>query len=383
MVAQSNITREKEALKVTIVGAGIDFILGVLKVIVGVLANSHALLIDGIHSFSDLLSDGLVIVVTKLSHAHPDEEHPYGHGRIETVGTAALGAFLMALACVLLYDGITRLTHWRQIDRPGYLALVAAAISIFGKEIIYRYTYWVGKRIDSELIKANAWHSRSDALSSLAVFFGIAGATVFKWPWLDLIAALVVAIMIGKVGWSFIYQSTQQLIDRGLDRKTLKAIKTRMKKYPGVVDFHNLRSRMIGHQVFLDVNLQVDPLITVSEGHEISHAVAKDLARHFPKIADITIHADFENDMIDRYHTVRASDLPLRDEVLGCLQPVLSRLPKDAERIDLHYINGKITIEINSSIAVDLEEIGPRIEEFKNQYSWAEKIILWQKLKQF
>ncbi|MCG2582593.1 MAG: cation diffusion facilitator family transporter, partial [Marinobacter sp.] len=211
-----NLDAERQAAsRVTIIGMILDAVLGVIKVIAGALFHSQALIVDGIHSFSDVASDLVVLGVMRFSRQAPDQNHPYGHQRIETIGTLALGSILIAVGAILAWDNILRLIAGGADQVPEWPVLVAAAVSVGSKEWIYHYTRQVGQAIRSDLIIANAWHSRTDAFSSVIVLFSTIGAMV-GFIWLDILAAVVIAAIVIHIGWKFTWDSVKELVDTGL-----------------------------------------------------------------------------------------------------------------------------------------------------------------------
>ncbi|MEE3118472.1 MAG: cation diffusion facilitator family transporter, partial [Pseudomonadota bacterium] len=266
---RDNLAREvKAASRVTLIGMVLDAVLGTIKVTAGALFNSQALLVDGIHSFSDVASDLVVLGVMRISRQEPDQDHPYGHQRIETFGTLVLGSILIAVGAALAWENILRLIQGEANIVPGWPVLVAAAVSVAGKEWIYHYTRRVGQAIRSELIIANAWHSRTDALSSVVVLVSTAGA-MLGFLWLDVLAAVVIAGFIIRVGWKFTWDSVKELVDTGLSPDDTRMLKDIARQTDGVRNVHELRSRRMGHDILLDIHLVVRPDISVSEGHQI------------------------------------------------------------------------------------------------------------------
>ncbi len=200
--------RYRETRKVTVVGGVLDFLLGVAKIFVGSINHSQALVVDGVHSLSDLATDFMVLFAAKHASAKADDDHPYGHGRFETVATVALGVALVGVGAGLGYDAGNRLFHPERLLVPGWLSLLVATISIVSKEAVYHYTMRAAKRLRSNLLRANAWHSRSDAISSIIVVIGIAGAMA-GLNYLDAIAAVGVAFMIAKIGWDLAWHAVR------------------------------------------------------------------------------------------------------------------------------------------------------------------------------
>jgi cation diffusion facilitator family transporter len=334
--------RYKETKRVTLIGGVLDLALGVLKIVVGKLSWSQSLVADGVHSLSDLVTDVLVIWAAREASRAPDADHPYGHERIETVATVALGMLLVTVAAAIALDAVEDLYSGLMLKTPTYWALVVACVSVFSKELIYQYTRLVADQIGSELLRSNAWHSRSDALSSIVVIVGV-GGSMLGVSWLDAVAAVVVALMIVYVAAGMIWNSARELIDTGVDAEELDAIRAAAKKIEGVTDIHDLRTRRMGSNVLVDGHVLVDSKISVSEGHRIGDAVYLSLKSGFDNITDITIHIDSEDDTAYR----KSSHLPLRSEVTRTLRERWRDVQgaHDIERIVLHYVDGMIQIE--------------------------------------
>ena len=228
------LSAKKDAARVTLVGMWLDLALGAIKVLGGMATASFALLSDGIHSLTDAASDIFVLVVSHFSHDAPDQEHPYGHGRFETIGTIVMGMLFFAIAAVLLYDSLLRLRSDAALPVPGWGGLLIAGFSIASKEWIYHYTMRTAQRLNSSLLKANAWHSRTDAISSIAVMIGILGAQQ-GLPWLDVVAAMFVAVIIAKIGWELCFDSIKELVDTAIPEEHQTRIREchyRSSRYP-------------------------------------------------------------------------------------------------------------------------------------------------------
>ena len=260
--------RRKAAERVTLIGSLVDLLLGVSKIVIGFIANSSALIVDGVHSLSDLATDFMVIVVLRISHQEPDKNHPWGHGRFETVGTVALGVILIAVGATLAYEMIVKVLTTDEIAIPTWPALVVAALSVISKEAIFRYSLKIGKELKSDLLIANAWHSRSDALSSIVVFVALIGAMMGVW-WLDAVAAIFVAGFIGKIGWGLVTQSLTELVDTALPAERVKELRETVLEVEGIVNAHDFKSRTMGNQVLLEMHIQVAPHLSASEGHYV------------------------------------------------------------------------------------------------------------------
>lgn len=340
---EHNTARYKATVKVTLVGSVLDLLLGVAKIAVGFMAYSQALIADGVHSLSDLFTDGIVLYAAKHSHQAADEAHPYGHGRIETLATVGLGIALLAVSAGITYDAVDRLFHPEALWVPGAWALVVATISIFTKEAIYHYTMHVAKKYRSNMLKANAWHSRSDAVSSIIVVIGVAGS-MSGLAYLDAVAAVGVAFMIAKIAWDLAWHSLRELIDTGLEPERVEEIRGSILSVDGVKTLHILRTRLMGGDALVDVHIQVEPQVSVSEGHQISETVRQGLIGEFEEISDVMVHIDPEDDEV---HTPGAG-LPLREELLGKLAEKWQHLDaaNDIEDVTLHYLEGKIDVEL-------------------------------------
>lgn len=328
---------------VTVVGGVVDLLLGVAKVLVGMAAGSQALVADGIHSFSDLATDFLVLFAAKHAHREADVEHPYGHGRIETVATVVLGVTLVLVAIGICYDAVRRLLEPEQLLHPGMLALVVALVSVAAKEIIYQYTARAARRLRSKMLLANAWHSRSDAISSIIVVIGVVG-TMAGFPYLDALAAVAVALMIAKIGWDLLWKSLQELIDTALEPAKVADIRNTIMLVNGVRACHMLRTRHSGSDVLADVHILVDPVLSVSEGHQIGETVRGGLIETIDDVTDVTVHIDPEDDE----QASPCDHLPLRDEIMRRLGEQWADIDfgTGIEKVVLHYLDGKVHVDV-------------------------------------
>ncbi|MFO7578383.1 MAG: cation diffusion facilitator family transporter [Pelovirga sp.] len=345
-MSETHAEQSAAARKVTLVGLVVNSINAVVKVSVGFWANSYALVADGIHSLSDLVSDIMVLVASHYGRQQPDHDHPYGHDRYETLATMILGAVLIAVAGALVWDSLMRLFTARAVVVPGAIALFVALASIASKEWIYRYTLRVARRINSRLLEGNAWHHRTDALSSVVVFFAIGGA-LLGVTWLDLAAALIVALMVARVGFRLIWDSLKELVDTALPVAEIDGIRALAMSVPGVRDVHDLRTRRMGNRTLLDIHLQVEPQISVSEGHEVGVWVAHRLRDGFDHISDVIFHIDPECDIdIDVHDDTRM--LPLRPDALAQLQQRWGDEPLYGQphHTVLHYLDAGITVDL-------------------------------------
>lgn len=335
--------RNKETRTVAIVGAVTNLILSFVKIIIGYIGNSQALLVDGVHSLSDLLSDALVLFASHHANQEPDAEHPYGHGRFETAATLALGILLILVAFGIGWDTVGRLLSNEIPETPSQLALYAAVFSILANEALYWYTLIVARKIHSKMLEANAWHHRSDAVSSIVVLAGIAGSQLGVAN-LDTVAALIVSIMIAKIGWSLGWQALEELVDKSLDEEQVDEVGRVIDSVDGVRSVHMLRTRKSGHLSAADVHVLVDPLLSVSEGHMIAVAVEDELKKNISHLSDVTVHIDPEDDE----ESPPCEGLPLRSEVLSTLQDFWEdeECMSDNTEIALHYLSGKIDVDL-------------------------------------
>ncbi|BBB15853.1 cation efflux family protein [Candidatus Rickettsiella viridis] len=336
-------SRYQQVRSVSLWGGLKNVILSTVKIIFGITGHSHALLADGIHSLSDLLIDGVVIIASKFGSKAADEDHPYGHGRIETAATVFL-ALVLALAGfgIIIDAGFTiAASHVNTI--PSHYVLWIAITSIFLNEGLYYWTKRIAKHVKSKLLMTNAWHHRSDSASSLAVALGVMGAWA-GFPKLDALAAVIVGLMILKISWDFGWHSIQELVDTAPSLEETKKVRQFIKKIPGVAAIHQLRTRSIAGSIFCDVHVLVDPQLSVSEGHHIGQEVEHLLTENFPDITDVTVHIDTEDDEL----TNPSRHLPNR----ATLQPILLRewkplLPETIiHAATFHYQSSGILIEL-------------------------------------
>jgi len=380
----NQVANNKETQRLLIVSGVVDLSLGIVKVLIGFLANSHALIADGIHSLSDLVTDVMVWIFNRVGTQAPDEDHPYGHGRFETFGTFILGILLITVAAALIYDSINRLMSIDEISTPTWPALVAAGISIISKEWLYQVTRKLGRKIRSNLLIANAWHHRSDSLSSFIVLAGVAGA-MMGVTWLEMVAAIGVALMIANIGWSLSRQAVAELVDTALSAEDISRIQHSIEQAEGVRGAHNLRSRKMGADVFLDIHLQVDSAISVSEGHHIGEWVTKDLLEQFPDINDVVVHIDAEDDEIIEQRDLPASMPPLRREAREALFDTWQGLVKADEirKLTLHYLNNGISVEIFLQPGTknnDNQALEKALNEKAKSLWWFHQVSVWKDL---
>ncbi|MCH9643714.1 MAG: cation diffusion facilitator family transporter [Gammaproteobacteria bacterium] len=335
--------RYKTTRNVSIVNALTNTLLAIFKVVIGSIGNSHALVADGIHSFSDVISDALVLVAAKIGGRHPDKRHPYGHQRIETIGAIIIAIILLFVGAGIIFDTIQHIISHETKPLKGIMVLIVAIVSIFTNEWLYHYTKKAGKKVNSNLLLTNAWHNRSDALVSVIVLISVIG-TLLGIHYLDAAGALIIAILILKIAIKMVWTSLSELIDAGVDDDTLKKIRHVISGVAGVVSIHQLRTRLHGGNIFVDVHIMVEPKISVSEGHYISDQVLAHLMNDMQNISDITVHIDPEDDE----KCLPNLRLPNREALQQKLKEVWHDLPhyEQIQKLLLHYLDGQIHVEV-------------------------------------
>jgi cation diffusion facilitator family transporter len=282
--------RAVAAKKSTMVSVVINVFMSATQVLVGIYAQSQALIADGIHSLSDLVSDFVVLFASHHSQKDADEDHPYGHHRFETAASLVVGGLLVAVAVGMLWSAFEKLKDPDAIPEVHSSALLVAFIALILKEILFRYMLKVAKEVKSSMLVANAWHARSDAASSLVVSVGIIG-NLLGYPILDPIAALIVGLMIGKMGWEFGSDAFHDLMDRSANEHEVQSITETLLATPGVLGVHDVKTRKMGDMILVDAHLEVDATLTVEAGHDIGvaarHAV---MQRH--RVLNLLTHVD-------------------------------------------------------------------------------------------
>lgn len=329
--------------RVTLVSVAVNLVLAVGQVVIGFIGNSQALVADGFHTLSDLVTDFMVLFALKAGRKAADAEHPYGHARFETAVTLGLGGILVAVGIGIAASAALKLLQAESFTIPSQITLWVAVFTLVSKELLYRYLLIVADRYDSNMLRANAWHSRSDAISSLVVVVGIGGA-LFGFGYLDSIAAVVVAAMVIKVGAKLSWQSLRELVDTGLGPEQVERIHATILSVNGVRALHLLRTRHIGSQVLVDVHIIVDSAIAVSEGHQIGEQVRHKLINEHDEVADVMVHIDIEDDV----HAVSTESLPLRDVLIARLDQYFKDIAqaRAIEKITLHYLDGRVRVEL-------------------------------------
>jgi len=282
--------RAAAASRSTWVSVGVNLVLTITQIVVGVVAKSQGLIADGIHSLSDLVADFVVLFASHHAQKDADEDHPYGHQRFETAASMVLGLLLLAVGVGMLWSAARKLEAPDTIQTVHVMALWVAGGALVAKELLFRYMLAVAKRVKSSMLVANAWHARSDAASSLVVGIGIVG-NLAGYPILDPIAALIVGFMVAKMGWGFTWDALHDLMDRAVDDEEVQAIRQTLMETPGVSDVHDVRTRKMGDMIVVDAHIEVDAMITVEAGHDIAVlARQRVLQRH--RVLNLMTHVD-------------------------------------------------------------------------------------------
>jgi len=291
-MSESHTSAARDGKSVTIIGVILNTLLIAFKFIAGVYGHSHALIADAVHSISDLFTDAVVLLGLGMGRKAPDEGHHFGHARLETLASATVGLALIATAVYLGINASLNIYRHQEFH-PTSLALIGAGVSIALKEALYHYTVHIGRRIKSQLLLANAWHHRSDAFSSVAVFLGVGGAILKpSWHILDAFAALLVSFFIIKVGLDIFRNTLREFTDTAPKSEILKDIIACAQGVEGVLDVHDLRVRTSGGLYQMEAHILVDGQLTVTEGHRISQVVESRLAREIEDLDRIIIHVD-------------------------------------------------------------------------------------------
>ena len=289
--------REKEIYRVTIVGSIVNFLLLVFKFFAGIAGHSAAMLADAVHSLSDFVTDIIVIAFVRISAKPEDQGHDYGHGKYETLATAIIGVFLLFVGFGIFWNGASSIYRFLQGDtlqEPGRVALVAAILSIIFKEALYQYTVFKGRKLNSQAVIANAWHHRSDALSSIGAASGIGGAILLgsQWRILDPVAAVVVSFFIMKVAVQLLIPCVDELLEKSLSAEVEDRILETILSFPGVTSPHHLRTRRIGSYCAIEVHVRMDGRISLEEAHQTATAVENKLKKLLGKGTLVNIHVE-------------------------------------------------------------------------------------------
>ena len=289
--------REKKIFKVTLAGSAGNAILVVLKFVAGVISHSSAMIADAIHSLSDFITDIIVLIFVGISARPQDRSHDYGHGKFETLASMFISLALLAAAIGIIVSGALKFTSWlngEDLSAPGSLALWVAILSIIIKELMFQYTARKGKELSSPALTANAWHHRSDALSSIAAAIGIGGAVIIggRWTVLDPLASIVVGAMLVKVAFKIMKPSLGELTDESLSEETEEEIMETISSFKDVSEPHNLRTRRIGNRIAIEAHIRMDGNMSLLQAHEITSEIEKKLKDRFGAQTIVTLHME-------------------------------------------------------------------------------------------
>lgn len=290
-------TREQEIYKVTLLGSVGNIALLIFKFLAGILGHSSAMIADAVHSLSDFITDIIVVVFVRISAKPQDSSHDYGHGKYETIATFIIGIALIVAAAGIIVSGVQQIGAWamgKNLEAPGMLALWAALLSIGCKELLYQYTILRGKALSSQALIANAWHHRSDALSSIGAAIGIGGAILLgqRWTVLDPLASVVVGVMLTRVAIKLLRTCIDELTECSLSEATEQEIADIIQTVPGVVEPHNLRTRRIGNRIAIEVHIRMDGNLSLREAHDRASAIEHQLKERFGATTHINLHME-------------------------------------------------------------------------------------------
>ena len=326
----------RQAMRSTWFSVWINILLAGAQVTIGLFARSQALIADGLHSLSDLVADIVVLVAARHAHADADDNHPYGHARFETAASLAIGLILLGTGLGMIWTAGVKLHDGESLGAVHPIALVTALVTLICKEALFRYMRRVGERLKSSMLIANAWHARADAASSLVVAVGIA-ANLLGYHSMDAVAAIIVGVMIVKAGWEFAVDAFHSLTDHALDPEEIERIRQTVLSVEGVRDVHELRTRRMGDWAVVDMHVQVDPRLTVSEGHYIAEQVSARV-KEAHRVAECTVHIDPGH----VHHLGKLLALPPRIEVEAIIAQVLDR----PAQLRLHYLEGGLEADV-------------------------------------
>jgi cation diffusion facilitator family transporter len=335
--------RHRITQRVTLVGAAVNCVLATLQISFGLLGKSQALLADGFHTLSDLSTDFIVLYASRRASVAADEDHPYGHGRIETLASLLLGAMLIMVGVGIGMRGVDAILDPAP-ENPALITILFAFLAIVAKEGLYRYTVRAARLTHSSMLEANAWHHRSDALSSIVVLVGIS-AQLLGIPYMDALAAMIVGVMISLMGFRLGRKALYELIDTGLDAELVEAVRNSMAAYKSVVGIHNLRTRSMGGLGYIDAHIEVDSDLSVSEAHYIAHKIEHLVKKQFPKIIDVQIHIDPLDDAVKESVLAR---LPERSLIEKDLNQAWADIAEHERVIQtrLHYLDRLIDVDL-------------------------------------
>ncbi len=340
--ALSNVQRAKRIQRVTLVAICTNALLAAGQFVIGLFSNAFSLVADAVHTLSDLITDVMVLFAGRKSEAPADRDHPYGHGRFETAATLLLGVALIAIGMMFLWNAGLKLQDMESAPPIHSAALWMAGITLLAKEGLFRFTLAASRRLKAPMLEANAWHARSDAASSLVVAIGIA-ASLAGYPFLEPLAAAVVGFLIVNMGARIGWRALSELVDTGLPAPELDRLKATIEGVSGVISAHDIRTRRMANRVLCDAHVQVDPRITVSEGHHLSDQVYFRIRESHPDIHDVLVHVDAEDD--GDLQTPPPGVPPERDEVERLIAETITP-SHPVRRIQIHYLGQRVEVEV-------------------------------------
>ena len=352
-------TRFAEGRRITWVSVWVNVVLTAMQIVVGWIAHSQSLIADAMHTLSDIVSDAFVLYANRKGAEAADAEHPYGHGRYETAASLVLGILLAATGAGILVTAGERLMRAGELPPVGVAAIWAALFTLAAKEGLFRYMLRVAERLRSPMLVANAWHARADALSSLVVAAGVGGALA-GFAYADALAAIVVGAMIVRAGVRFAWTALRELIDTGLDEAEVAAIRASIVAAPGVQGLHELRTRRMAHQVLVDAHVQVNPRISVSEGHRVAEVVRSRVLAAHAEVLDVLVHIDPEEDLPASTASMPAEP-PSREAVVATLNDMLGGGIGN-DQVVLHYLGRRIEADVTLAAGDDAASRRARLD---------------------
>ncbi len=295
----NTIDKKKQIQEITLIGLGVNILLSVFKFLIGFFGNSQAVIADALHSFSDTSSDLVILFGVKYWTAPPDIDHPYGHQKIESFITIIIGFILIFVACVIGYNGLVSLQE-KKIPPLSWVVIIGPIISIISKEILFKITYKVGIKTNSSSLKANAWHHRTDALSSIPVLVAVFASLIDpRLGFLDAIGAIIVSAFIIIVGLKIFFTNINDLLDTGISKGKIQELKQIITTIKNVKNVHKLRTRKLANYIYIDLHLEVDGQLSVTQGHHISEEVKLAIIQYNPKVIDVLVHLEPERNLSD------------------------------------------------------------------------------------
>lgn len=329
--------------RVALVAMLSNLALTVGQIAIGLFAGAFSLVADAAHTLSDLIADLLVLMAGRRSAAPADPDHPYGYGRIETVTSLALGLALVVVGLGFLWSSGMRLQQMSALTELHPVALGMALVTLAAKEGLFHYMLRAARRLQAPLLETNAWHARSDAASSLVVAAGI-GGSLAGYPVLEPMAAAVVGFLILRMGFGFAAKAVRELIDTGLPEEELARLRQTILDTPGVISLHEMRTRRAANHVLCDAHVQVDPRLTVSEGHRISDTVHARVRAAHPEVRNVLVHVDPEDDTLEQ--TRAPEPLPDRDEIERAVCELLQQVSLAPAQVRIHYLSHQVDVEV-------------------------------------